>query len=567
MKRFSFVFAVYVAFQFYNPLAFASYVDTDQDGVLNFRDNCPTKANANQKDIDHDKIGDVCDNDKDGDGFTRLKGDCDDTNAQVYKGATEICDNGIDNDCNAKTQCQFAGSYYVGDADWDFTSVSHNFYAGAYMAGGGDVNCDGLSDVFVAETGWRNVGQVFGLYGGEEEGVFNLDVADTILEGLEPYGYLGTALSVGGDVNGDGCDDFIVANRGNPGFSSQNFSGQAGLFLGDAITPYGDISLADTLIEGDSFATTTHNRLGDAVDITGDYNGDGLNDVLVSDSYEQDQLGVVLIYFGRSQWNNSLMATDADVVIFGETKQKFFGTKTKNIGDVDQDGLSDILIASDNEMYLFYGSQLAQGMQLTASDAGFVIKATTNQIFVDDSYAPEIVSAIASSCDVDGDQKSDVIFSDPRKTVSTAEEGEVYILKGSTITQNTSASLMSQDADVILYGTEQNSYTGFSVSCVKDHDGDGRDELLVGTPYKDFGAQLDAGISYFIYGDSLSTVTKSDVSIADAVFYGFGFSDYFGYAVIDAGDVNGDGVGDVAMGIAGKNNKSGGGVLYYGHSE
>ena len=44
-------------------------IDTDGDGVADYRDNCPTVANPNQSDIDHDGIGDVCDSDADGDGI------------------------------------------------------------------------------------------------------------------------------------------------------------------------------------------------------------------------------------------------------------------------------------------------------------------------------------------------------------------------------------------------------------------------------------------------------------------------------------------------------------------
>lgn len=43
--------------------------DFDKDGVLNASDNCPVTSNANQSDIDHDGIGDVCDSDADGDGL------------------------------------------------------------------------------------------------------------------------------------------------------------------------------------------------------------------------------------------------------------------------------------------------------------------------------------------------------------------------------------------------------------------------------------------------------------------------------------------------------------------
>ncbi|MDR0282998.1 MAG: thrombospondin type 3 repeat-containing protein [Candidatus Peribacteria bacterium] len=54
--------------------------DYDCDGIPNIIDNCPYDWNPNQLDLDKDRIGNVCDDDIDGDGVKNAIGLVDDNN-------------------------------------------------------------------------------------------------------------------------------------------------------------------------------------------------------------------------------------------------------------------------------------------------------------------------------------------------------------------------------------------------------------------------------------------------------------------------------------------------------
>lgn len=105
--------------------------DADEDGVPDATDNCPNTPNADQADLDGDTIGDVCDDDADGDGFDNTV-DCDDFNAAINPDATDIPDNGIDEDCDGEdatnsgsgnfwleAECAVVGSNWITVSDGD----------------------------------------------------------------------------------------------------------------------------------------------------------------------------------------------------------------------------------------------------------------------------------------------------------------------------------------------------------------------------------------------------------------------------------------------------------------
>ena len=142
---------------------------------------------------------------------------------------------------------------------------SPSSYFGYSVAGAGDVNGDGYSDLLVSAYYYGGVGRVY-LYPGGASGLSS--AYSWTADGEMGSSYFGRQVARAGDVNGDGYSDVIV---GAPGYSSS--SGRAYIYLGGAT---GLTTVPAWTATGDAAST-----FGTSVAAAGDVNGDGFPDVLV----------------------------------------------------------------------------------------------------------------------------------------------------------------------------------------------------------------------------------------------------------------------------------------------
>ena len=106
------------------------------------------------------------------------------------------------------------------------------------------------------------------------------------------------------------------------------------------------------------------------------------------------------------------------------------------------------------------------------------------------------------------------------------------------------------DADYCFIGEYASDYAGQSISSAGDVDGDGFADILIGSRENDDGGNR-AGKAYLILASSLGSSTTIDLADADYAFVGESASDYAGQSVSSAGDVDGDGLVDLAVGAYG----------------
>jgi hypothetical protein len=175
-----------------------------------------------------------------------------------------------------------------------------------------------------------------------------------IFSGETPFDWYGNALATDGDLNGDGVNDLALTRFASSSSGSLE-NGQVLLFFGGALA--GEISPQARNVRivgeqpGDFFGYTV---------AMGDVNGDGTDDLLATAFGYNNFIGKAYIFFGGS-WPAELGSEQAHVVIMpSSTFTTFFGFSTVIAGDYNHDGISDVVIGANygndvGQIFLFWG--------------------------------------------------------------------------------------------------------------------------------------------------------------------------------------------------------------------
>jgi len=162
---------------------------------------------------------------------------------------------------------------------------------------------------------------------------------------------------------------------------------------------------------------------------------------------------------------------------------------------------------------------------------------------------------VSSAGDVNGDGVDDVIISAHNGDPNAGTSGESYVVFGGAgVGAGGTIELSSLDGTngFVLNGIDANDQSGRSVSAAGDVNGDGVDDLVIGSHYADPNG-ASSGESYVVFGGAgVGAGGAIELSSLDGtngfVLNGINGGDRSGFSVSSAGDVNGDGVDDLFIG-------------------
>ncbi len=460
-----------------------------------------------------------------------VDGDCDDIDPTIHPAADD-CPDGIDQDCDGVdgSHCPLAGQIeYTGPDTFD--------YAGAVVSAAGDVNGDGYDDVLteacISDDACSTAGDSSYAYlvlgsarprsaALEDEVVYRADGSAS-----DAYGTSELSVSAAGDVDGDGLDDVIIGAYG---------SSAGWLVLGSASPESGSVRdhVAWTGETADDWA-------GYAVDGAGDVDGDGLDDVAIV-AARAGGTGAVYVVPGSGEPQSESL-TLASRSWWGAVDLDNQPRSVAGVGDVDGDGLDDVLIGAPyangtdgsrnaGAAYLELGRVLSASSALSAADAVY-----------DGTGVAQTAGAVAGAGDVDGDGHADLVISGSGSYYDGPGPQAFLVLGGPT---PTSSGLSLASAQYTGSGCLQ---PGCTVAGAGDVDGDGFDDLLVGNRAADGS---NAGKAYVVVGSPAPA--SEDLASAHRCFYGESdthSADVAGSSVAGAGDVNDDGYADLLIGAPG----------------
>ncbi len=470
-------------------------------------------------------------------------------------------------------------SQKISDTEGNFpATLDDNDRFGRSLTNLGDLDGDGLTELAVGtprdDDGGTNRGAVYilSLEQVTPPGVVTAsrkisDTAGNFTAGLDVGDRFGSSATVLGDLDGDGIVDMAVGAY-NDDIDGGILRGAVYvLFLNADGTVKSHQKISDT--EGNFTANLSNiDQFGRSLTNVGDLDGDGVTDLAVGAHRDNDggaDRGAVYVLFLNADGtvkSHQKISDTAGNFTATLSSDDYFGMSLTNLGDLDGDGLSDIAVGAYRDddgggdrgavyvLFLNTDGTVKSHQKISDTAGNFTAILDDGDLFG---------SSLTILGDLDGDGVTDLAVGAHLDDDGGTDRGAVHVLFLNTDGTVKSHQTISDTAGNFTASLDDIDRFGWSLTHLGDLDGDYVTDLAVGAMYDDDGGGFDRGAVYVLFLNADGTV-KSHQKISDTAGNFTAFlsnGDFFGMSLTNLGDLDGDGLTDIAVGALGDDDGGG----------